>query len=67
MERRTESSMTTTQEERQAVAAIQAAAQALMRAVELAKRAGYGSQIVGSLGDAQRDLRYALDTAAGRN
>jgi hypothetical protein len=67
MERRTESSMTATQEEREAVAAIQAAAQALMRAVELAERAGYGSQIVGSLGDAQRDLRYALDTAAGRN
>jgi predicted dinucleotide-binding enzyme len=59
--------MTTTQEEREALAAMQKAAQALTRASELAERAGFGSLVLGPLADAQRNLRYALDTAAGRN
>lgn len=53
--------------EREAVAAMQAAARALTRAVELAERAEYGTQIMQVLADAQRDVRFALDTAHGRN
>jgi hypothetical protein len=39
----------------------------LLRAHELSESAGYGSQVLGPLADAQRDVRYALDTAMGRN
>lgn len=55
------------QTEREAVEAMQAAAQALTKARELADRADYGSQITQSLADAQQSLRFALDTAHGRN
>lgn len=47
--------------------AIRDALKALQRARELSERAGYGSQVVGPLVDAQRDTRYALDAALGRN
>jgi hypothetical protein len=47
--------------------AIKDALKALQRARELNKRAGYGSQVVGPLVDAQREAQYALDTALGRN
>lgn len=40
---------------------------ALLRAYELSETAGYGSQVLGPLADAQRETRYALDTAVGRN
>jgi predicted dinucleotide-binding enzyme len=59
--------MTTTREEREAVAAMQVAAQAITRASELAERAGFESLVLGPLADAQRHLRDALDTASGRN
>ena len=49
--------------ERKAVEAMQAAAQALTKACELAERADYGTQITQSLAEAQR---FALDTAHGR-
>jgi hypothetical protein len=41
-------------------------ARALTRAVELSERAGYGSQLMAPLEAAQKELRYALDTAMGR-
>lgn len=47
--------------------AIKEALQALQRAVEMSERAGYGSQVLGPLADAQRDTRYAHETALGRN
>jgi hypothetical protein len=59
--------MSTSPDEREAVAAMQTASQALTRAAELAERAGFGSMVLGPLVDAQRELRFALDTAAGRN
>jgi hypothetical protein len=46
--------------------AIKTALGALLRARELSESAGYGSQVLGPLADAQRDVRYALDTAMGR-
>jgi hypothetical protein len=54
-------------EESAANEAIQNALKALLRAGELAERAGYGSLVLGPLADAQRDTQYALDTALGRN
>lgn len=56
-----------TQAEREAVEAMEAAAQALTKATELAERADYGTQIMQSLVEAQKELRFALDTAHGRN
>lgn len=47
--------------------AIKEALKTLLRAVELSERAGYGSQVLGPLADAQRDTQYAYDTATGRN
>lgn len=47
--------------------AIKTALQALQRARELSERAGYGSQILEPLWDAQRETQYAYDTATGRN
>lgn len=46
--------------------AIKTALGALLRARELSESAGYGSEVLGPLADAQRDVRYALDTAMGR-
>lgn len=43
------------------------ALKALHRARELCERAGYGSQVLGPLSDAQRETQYALDTVLGRN
>jgi hypothetical protein len=54
-------------EERAAQEAIKVALQALLRARELSEAAGYGSQVVGPLADAQKEAQYALDTALGRN
>ena len=48
-------------------AAILAALHAIQRAAEASQEAGYGSQVLGPLADAMRDLQYALDTAEGRN
>jgi len=47
--------------------ALAEALKALQRALELCKKAGYGSQVVGPIFDAQRETKYALDTALGRN
>lgn len=47
--------------------AIKEALKALQRVLELSERAGYGSQVLGPLSDAQRDTRYAHETALGRN
>lgn len=55
------------QEESAANDAIKDALKALQRALELSERAEYGSLILGPLSDAQRETRYALDTALGRN
>lgn len=52
--------------ERAADEAIKTALGALLRARELSESAGYGSEVLGPLADAQRDVRYALDTAMGR-
>jgi hypothetical protein len=52
--------------EREASEAIQAAQQALARALELSERAEYGTQIMISLRDAHKEVVYALDTAMGR-
>ena len=57
----------TSHEEKAANEAIKAALQSLLRARELSEAAGYGSQVIGPLADAQRDTQYALDTALGRN
>lgn len=53
--------------EREASEAIKTALQTLSRAIELSERAGYGTQILIPLRDAQKEVRYALDTAAGKN
>lgn len=53
--------------EQAAIAALQAAAQALMRAQVASEAVGFGSQVLGPLSDAARGLNYALDTASGRN
>ena len=53
--------------ERNAQEALKSALQALVRASELCEMAGYGSLILGSLAEAQREASYALDTAMGRN
>jgi hypothetical protein len=55
------------QREREATAAMQTAAQALLRAIELAARAEYGDQITQSLTEAQRAVVFALGTTHGRN
>lgn len=47
--------------------AIKEALKALLRAMELSEQAGYGSQVLGPLADAQRETQYAYDTATGRN
>lgn len=60
-------SVSMSQVEREAVAAMQAAAQALTKALELAERADYGTQITQALSESQQSLRFALDTAHGRN
>ncbi len=59
--------MNVTPDEREAIDAIQAAESALTHAIELAECTGFGMQVVGPLKNARRDLRYALDTASGRN
>lgn len=59
--------MSMTQDERDAVDAMQAARKSLMRAAELAEHAGFGSLVLGPLESARRDLQYALETASGRN
>lgn len=56
-----------TMAEREASDAIQAAQQALARALELSERADYGTQIMISLRDAHKEVVYALDSAMGRN
>jgi hypothetical protein len=56
-----------TSDESTANEAIKDALKAIQRARELSERAGYGSLVVGSLVDAQREAQYALDTALGRN
>lgn len=55
------------QVEQEANDAIQKACQALSRARELAELAGYGSQVLVPLKDAQKEANYALDTAMCRN
>jgi hypothetical protein len=55
-----------TMAEREASDAIQAAQQALARALELSERADYGTQIMDSLRDAHKQAAHALDTAMGR-
>jgi hypothetical protein len=47
--------------------AIKESLKALLRAVELSERAGYGSQVLGPLTNAQRETQYAYATAAGNN
>jgi len=47
--------------------ALKSALRALARAGELSEIAGYGSQVLGPLADAQRETNYALATALGRN
>lgn len=47
--------------------AIKEALKALQRALEMSEQAGYGSQVLGPLSEAQREARYAYDTALGRN
>jgi hypothetical protein len=47
--------------------ALRDALRALQRARELCEQAEYGSFVLGPLLDAQRETRYALDTALGRN
>lgn len=56
-----------TSDETTANEALKDALKAIQRARELSERAGYGSQVVGPLMDAQRETQYALDTALGRN
>lgn len=56
-----------TSDESTANEAIKDALKAIQRARELSERAGYGSLVVGPLVDAQREAKYALDTAMGRN
>lgn len=57
----------TTFDETAANDAIKDALKALQRAREMVERAGYGSQVVVPLADAQREAQYALDTALGQN
>ena len=57
----------TNQAEHDAVEAIQAAARALTTAIELAERAQYGTQIMQALTEAKKSVRFAIDTAQGRN
>ena len=59
--------MTATLADASALAAMQTAAQALTRAFELAELAGFGSMVLGPIAQSQHELRYALDTASGRN
>lgn len=45
--------------------AIKAAALELEKAIELSERVCYGSQVLGPLNDALRELRYAYAVATG--
>ncbi len=54
------------QKEASAQEALKSALHALARAVALCEMAGYGSQVLAPLADAQRETNYALDTALGR-
>lgn len=56
-----------TAEEQAANDAIKEALKSIQHAIKLSGRAGYGSLVLNSLADAQRDTNYALDTAIGRN
>ena len=56
-----------TRAEREASEAIKTALQALARAVELSERADYGTQIITPLHEAHKNVRFALDTANGKN
>ncbi len=47
--------------------AIRVVLKALQHAHELCEQAGYGSLVLGPLGEAQREVQYARDTALGRN
>lgn len=47
--------------------AIRVALHALQHALALSEQAGYGSLVLGPLADAQREVKYASDTALGRN
>lgn len=60
-------SVSMTQAECEATAATQAAAQGLVRAIELSERSEYGTQIIQALTDAKMGVVFALDTAHGRN
>ncbi len=53
--------------EKEANKALADALKAIQRANELSELAGYGSLVLGPLDVAQREARYALDTALGRN
>jgi hypothetical protein len=59
--------MGSTQTEKEALDAMDVAAKALARAIELSEAAGFGSMVLGPLADAQRNLVYARDTAEERN
>jgi hypothetical protein len=50
-------------EEREADKALAQALQALTKATELASRAGYGHEVLIPLGDAQKNVSYALNIA----
>lgn len=56
-----------TMAECEASEAIQAALQALARAIELSERADYGTAIRIPLRDAHKEVVFALDVAMGRN
>jgi hypothetical protein len=55
------------EKETEANSAVKEALKAIQRARELCERAGYGSQVLVPLADAQLNTQYALDTALGRN
>ena len=58
--------MKISQQESEAIAAMKAAAQELMRAEELAERAGYGQLVLYPLAEARKEVRDALDTVLER-
>lgn len=47
--------------------AIKEALKALLRAIELSERAGYGVYILGPLSNAQRETQYAYNIATDRD
>jgi len=47
--------------------AIKEALKALLRAIELSERAGYGLYILGPLSNAQRETQYAYNIATDRD